>query len=270
MSARWNVGVRPTRGIGLDMKIVVIGGTGLIGAQLVTQLRTGGHDVVAASPATGVNAVTGAGLTQALASADAVADVANSPSLEADAVMAFFETSARNLIAASRAAGVGHLIVLSVVGTERLLDSGYFRAKMAQENAIRAAGAPYTILRSTQFFEFAEGIAQSATEGGVVRLPPALVQPIASGDVAAALARLAMGPPVRDTVEVAGPERMQLADFVQRYLTAKGDRRTVSVDPHARYFGAPLSAESLTPDSSPRLGGTRLDDWLRGAAPQHG
>lgn len=250
------------------MRIVVIGGTGLIGAQLVAKLRADGHVVVAASPANGVNAVTGEGLAAAVSGADAVVDVSNSPSFEPEAVLAFFEASARNLVATSLAAGVGHLVALSVVGTDRLQDSGYFRAKLAQENVIRSGAAPYTIVRATQFFEFAAGIAQSATVADSVRVPDAFVQPIASADVAAALAAVALGTPRYDIVELAGPERMPLAEFVRQSLVASGAGDRVASDPLARYFGAPLDAESLTPRSGARLGTMRFGDWLRlSAAP---
>ncbi len=208
------------------MKIVVIGGSGLIGKKTVTNLRLHGYEVVAASPSSGVNAVTGEGLTQALAGAQVVVDVANAPSWEDNAVFAFFETSSRNLLAAEAAAGVGHHVALSVVGTERLLASGYFRAKMAQEKLIRASPIPYTIVRATQFFEFVGGIAQFSTEGQTVRLPPALMQPIAAEDVAAAVAAVAIAEPLNGTVEVAGPEPVRQDELVRRFLKATGDART--------------------------------------------
>src|SRR5881409_1733076 len=223
------------------MRIVVIGGTGLIGKKLVNTLRERGHEVVAASPSTGVNTVTGEGLARALAGAQVVVDVANAPSWEDNAVLAFFETSGRNLLAAEAAAGVGHHVALSVVGTDRLLASGYFRAKLAQEELIKASPIPYTIVRATQFFEFAGGIAQAATEGQTVRLPPALMQPIVSDDVAAALADVAAGVPRNGTVELAGPEPIRMDDLVRRFLTAKRDARTVTTDAHARYFGTELN-----------------------------
>ena len=212
------------------MKIVVIGGSGLIGTKLVNRLRQKGHEVVAASPNSGVNTITGEGLAEALAGAQVVVDVANSPSFEDKAVLEFFETSGRNLLAAEAAAGVGHHVALSVVGTDRLPDSGYFRAKMAQENLIKASGIPYTIVRSTQFFEFVGGIAQSGTDGQTVRLSPALLQPIVSDDVAAAMADVAVGAPVNGTVEIAGPEKVPLDELVRRFLArqagpAQGDRR---------------------------------------------
>jgi uncharacterized protein YbjT (DUF2867 family) len=244
------------------MKIVVIGGSGLIGTKLVNRLRENGHEVVAASPASGVNTITGEGLAEALMGAQVVVDVANSPSFEDKAVLEFFETSGRNLMAAEAVAGVRHHLALSVVGTERLLESGYFRAKMAQESLIKASGIPYTILHSTQFFEFINGIVKSGSEGDVIRLSPALVQPIASDDVAATLADLAVGPPLNATVEVAGPEACPLDKFARRFLAATGDRRQVIADIHARYFGAELNDRSLTPGDRPRLGSIRFEDWL--------
>jgi uncharacterized protein YbjT (DUF2867 family) len=244
------------------MKIVVIGGSGLIGTKLVNRLREKGHEVVAASPESGVNTITGEGLTQALAGAQVVVDVANSPSFEDKAVLEFFETSGRNLMTAEAAAGVGHHLALSVVGTERLPESGYLRAKMAQENLIKASGIPYTILHSTQFFEFISGIIKSASEGDVIRLSPALLQPIASDDVVAALAELAVGPPLNATVEVAGPEACPLDKIARKFLAASGDRRQVIADVHARYFGAELNDRSLTPGDHPRLGSIRFEDWL--------
>jgi uncharacterized protein YbjT (DUF2867 family) len=245
------------------MKIVVIGGTGLVGTKLVNRLRGEGHEVVAAAPGSGINTITGEGLAEALAGAHTVVDVANSPSFEDRAVLEFFETSGRNLLAAEAAAGVRHHIALSIVGADRLPDSGYLRAKMAQERLIKAARIPYTILRSTQFFEFMGGIARSATSGDTVRLTPALLQPIASDDVVAALARITLGPPMNGTVEVAGPERIGLAELVRRFLSAKGDARQVVDDVHARYFGGELDDRSLTPGDKPFVGSTRFDDWLR-------
>ncbi|WP_406694062.1 SDR family oxidoreductase [Singulisphaera sp. Ch08] len=250
------------------MKIVVIGGSGLIGKKLVNNLRQHGHEVVAASPSSGVNALTGEGLAEALTGAQVVVDVANSPSFEDRAVLEFFETAGRNLLAAEAVAGVGHHVALSVVGTERLLASGYFRAKMAQENLIKASKVPYTILRSTQFFEFVGGIAQSATEGETVRLSPALVQPVVSDDVAAALADVAVGSPVNGIVELAGPEPIRLDELVRRYLKAKRDARTVTTDVQARYFGTELNDQSLTPGDHPRIGPTRFEDWLNRSMPQ--
>jgi uncharacterized protein YbjT (DUF2867 family) len=244
------------------MKIVVIGGSGLIGSKLVKRLRDAGHEVIAASPNSGVNTITGEGLTQALAGAQVVVDVANSPSFEDKAVLEFFETSGRNLMTAEAAAGVGHHLALSVVGTERLPESGYLRAKMAQENLIKASGIPYTILHSTQFFEFISGIIKSASEGDVIRLSRALLQPIASDDVVAALAELAVGPPLNATVEVAGPEAWPLDKIARKFLATSGDRRQVIADVHARYFGAQVNDRSLTPGDHPRLGSIRFEEWL--------
>ena len=244
------------------MKIVVIGGSGLIGTKLVDKLRKSGHEALAASPSSGVNTITGEGLAEALAGAQVVVDVANSPSWEDRAVLEFFETSGRNLLAAEASAGVGHHVALSVVGTERLLQSGYFRAKMAQEELIQASKIPYTIVRSTQFFEFVSGVAQSATDGQTVRLSPAFVQPIVSDDVAAALAEVTLGAPVNGTIEIAGPERIRLDEVVRRFLSAKQDARQVVSDVHARYFGIELNDQSLTPGDNPRIGPTRFEDWL--------
>jgi uncharacterized protein YbjT (DUF2867 family) len=244
------------------MKIVVIGGSGLIGTKLVNKLRELGHEVVAASPSSGVNILTGEGLAEALTGAQVVVDVANSPSFEDKAVLEFFETSGRNLLAAEAAAGVGHHVALSVVGTDRLLASGYCRAKMAQENLIKACKIPYTILRSTQFFEFVSSIAQSATDGQTVRLSPALVQPVVSDDVAAALADVAVEEPVNGTVELAGPEPIRLDELVRRFLSANRDARKVTADVLARYFGTELNDQSLTPGDNPRIGPTRFEDWL--------
>jgi uncharacterized protein YbjT (DUF2867 family) len=250
------------------MKIVVIGGSGLIGTKLVKHLRQHGHEVVAASPSSGVNTLTGEGLAEALTDAQVVVDVANSPLFEDKAVLEFFETSGRNLLAAEAAAGVGHYVALSVVGTDRLLASGYFRAKMAQENLIKASQMPYTILRSTQFFEFVSGIAQSATEGQTVRLSPALVQPVVSDDVAAALADVAVEEPLNGTIELAGPEPIRLDALVRRFLSANRDARKVITDVHARYFGTELNDHSLTPGEHPRIGPTRFEDWLSRSIPQ--
>ena len=245
------------------MKIVVIGGSGLIGTKLVNILRQQGHEVVAASPSTGVNTLTGEGLKQALAGADVTVDVANAPSWEDKAVMDFFETSGRNLLSAEAATGVRHHVALSVVGTERLLASGYFRAKLAQETLIKASHIPYTIVRATQFFEFAGGIAQFATEGATVRLPSALMQPIVSDDVAAALADVAIAEPLNDTVEVAGPEPVRMDELIRQYLSAKGDSRKVITDPQALYYGVKVNDQSLTPGAHPRLGPTRFEEWLK-------
>ncbi|MDZ5453218.1 SDR family oxidoreductase [Labrys sp. ZIDIC5] len=244
------------------MKIVIIGGTGLIGTKTVARLQAKGHEVLAASPNTGVNTITGEGLAEALEGAQVVIDLANSPSFEDKAVLEFFETSGRNLMAAEKAAGVGHHIALSVVGTERLQDSGYFRAKLAQETLIKAAGIPFTIVHSTQFMEFLAGIAQSGTIEGKVHLSPAFVQPIASDDVADAMADVALAAPVNGTVEIAGPERSRLSDLVARYLKASGDAREVVVDPEARYFGARLEDGSLVSDNNPRLGRIGFEAWF--------
>ena len=245
------------------MKIVVIGGSGLIGKKVVANLRQHGHQVVAASPSSGVNTVTGEGLAQALAGARVVVDVANAPSWEDNAVLAFFETSGRNLLAAEAAAGVGHHVALSVVGTDRLLASGYFRAKMAQEKLIKASPIPYTIVRATQFFEFVGGIAQSATEGQTVRVPPVLMQPIAADDVAAVTADVALAQPLNGTFDLAGPEPIRQDDFVRQFLNATGDARTVTADPKALYYDVTVNDQSLTPGDNPRIGPTRFEDWLR-------
>jgi len=250
------------------MKIVVIGGSGLIGKKLVKKLRQLGHEVVAASPSSGVNTITGEGLAEGLAGAQVVVDVANSPSFEDKAVLEFFERSGRNLLAAEAAAGVKHHVALSVVGTDRLLQSGYFRAKMAQEDLIKASKVPYTIVRSTQFFEFVNGIAQSATDGQTIRLSPAFVQPIVSDDVADALAEVTLGAPVNGTVELAGPERLRLDELVRRFLSANQDGRQVVADVHARYFGADLNDQSLTPGDNPRIAPTRFEDWLSRSIPR--
>jgi uncharacterized protein YbjT (DUF2867 family) len=250
------------------MKIVVIGGSGLIGTKLVNKLRERRHEALAASPSSGVNTITGEGLAEALAGAQVVVDVANSPSWEDKAVLEFFETSSRNLLAAEAAAGVGHHVALSVVGTERLLQGGFFRAKMAQEELIQASNIPYTIVRSTQFFEFVNGIAQSATDGQTVRLSPAFIQPIVSDDVAAALAEVTLGAPVNGTIEIAGPERLRLDELIRRFLHAKQDARQVVTDVHARYFDIELNDQSLTPGDNARIGPTRFDDWLSRSAAQ--
>jgi len=244
------------------MKIVVIGGTGLIGTKLVMNLRDRGHDVLAASPNTGVNTLTREGLAKALDGADVVVDVANSPNWEDQAVLDFFETSSRNLLAAEAAAGVRHHVALSIVGSERLPDCGYFRAKLAQERLIKASTIPYTILRATQFFEFAGGITQAGAVGEEIHLSPALIQPIASTDVAAALAEVAVAPPLDGTVEVAGPEAMPIDELGRRFLRATHDSRKVVPDVHARYFGGLLSDRSLTPGDNPRIGAIRFEDWL--------
>ena len=245
------------------MKIVVIGGSGLIGSKLVTLLRAAGHEALAASPNSGVNTLTGEGLAQALAGAQVVVDVANSPSFEDKAVLEFFETSGRNLVKAEAEAGVGHHLALSVVGTERLADSGYLRAKVAQERLIKASPVPYTIVHSTQFFEFLAGIAQAATVGDTVRLSPAWFQPIASDDVAAALLERTLAKPVNGMVEIGGPERLRMSELVRRYLDLKGDARKVVADEHARYFGAELKDDELLPGPGARLFPTTFAHWMQ-------
>jgi uncharacterized protein YbjT (DUF2867 family) len=244
------------------MKMVVIGGTGLIGTKLVQVLRQRGHEVVAASPSSGVNTITGEGLGEALTGAQVVVDVANAPSWEDQAVLTFFETSGRNLLAAEAAAGVRHHVALSVVGTDRLLASGYFRAKMAQENLIKAASIPYTIVRATQFFEFVGAIAQFATEGQSVLVSPVRMQPVAADDVAALLAVVAVEPPLNRTVELAGPEPIRMDELVRRFFDANRDERQVTTDVQALYYGVKVNDQSLTPGNRPRLGATRFEDWL--------
>jgi uncharacterized protein YbjT (DUF2867 family) len=244
------------------MKIVVIGGSGLIGTKLVNNLREHGHEAVAASPASGVDTLTGAGLAEALTGAQVVVDVSNSPSFEDAAVLKFFETSTRNLLSAEAAAGVRHHVALSVVGADRIPDSGYMLAKMAQEKLIKAATVPSTILRATQFFEFIGRIADGGTDGDTVRLAPALMQPVAADDVAAELDRVALGEPVYGIVELAGPEPIRLDELARRLLSAKHDARQVTADVHARYFGAEVNDQSLTPGDNPRVGPTRFDEWL--------
>ena len=249
------------------MKIVVIGGTGLIGTKVVKNLRDNDHEAVAASPSKGINSVTGEGLAAALAGAQVVVDVSNAPSWEDKAVLEFFETSSRNLLAAEAAAGVRHHVALSVVGTERLLASGYFRAKMAQEKLIKAGPIPYTIVRATQFFEFVGGIAQAATEGQTVRLPPALMQPIVSDDVAAVMTETALAEPLNGMLDLAGPEPIRQDDLVRQFLKANGDARTVITDPKALYYGIALNDQSLMPGSKPRLGPMRFAEWLSRKGP---
>jgi uncharacterized protein YbjT (DUF2867 family) len=244
------------------MKIVVIGGTGLIGSMLVRMLTQRGHEAVAASPRSGVNTLTGEGLAAALAGASVVVDVSNAPSFEDDAVLEFFRTSTSNLLAAEATAGVGHQVALSVVGAGRVQDSGYLRAKLAQERLIEASPIPYTILRSTQFFEFLGAIAQEGTVGQTVRVSPALVQPIAAADVAVTLASIAVLPAVNGIIEVAGPDRVSLAELVQRFLSKTGDARQVLTDSTAHYYGAVLNDQSLTPGAHPRLGSTTFEEWF--------
>src|SRR6201994_2871671 len=244
------------------MRIVVIGGTGLIGSKNRGNLRQGGHEVVAASPKSGINTITGEGIKAALAGAQVVVDLANSPSFEDKAVLEFFETSGRNLLAAEAATGVRHHVALSIVGIDRT-DNGYFRAKVAQEKLIKTSGIPYTIVRSTQFLEFLRGIADSSTDGNLVRLPPVLFQPIAADDVAASVADVALAPPYNGIVEIAGPERAPFNEIVARYLKAVGDPREVVRDPEARYFGSRVEERSLVPLGEARLGRIGLDDLLR-------
>jgi uncharacterized protein YbjT (DUF2867 family) len=244
------------------MKIVVIGGTGLIGSKLVTKLEEHGHEAIAASPDTGVNTLTGEGLAEALEGAQVVVDVSNSPSFEDAAALEFFETSTHNLLAAEADAGVGHHVALSVVGTERLSESGYFRAKIAQEKLIEDSSIPYSIVHATQFYEFVKSIAAAATDGNTVRLAHVLIQPIAADDVASAVGRVSVGSPVNGIVEVAGPEEIYLDDLIRRGLSARNDPREVIADPNARYFGAVLSDRTLVPGDDARLAETRFEDWL--------
>jgi uncharacterized protein YbjT (DUF2867 family) len=244
------------------MKIVVIGGTGLIGSKVVQKLHEQGHEAIAASPSSGVNTITGEGLADAMKGAAAVVDVTNAPSWEDAAVMSFFETSTRNLLAAEAAAGVKHHVALSVVGTERLLQSGYFRAKMAQEELIKSSSIPYSIVRATQFYEFIKGIADLSTTDGTIRLPAALIQPMAADDVAGAVARAAVAPPTNGTIEVGGPEQFPLDELVRRYLSARKDPRQVIRDPQAPYYGIKVSERELVPEANAALGNIRLDDWL--------
>jgi len=250
------------------MKIVVAGGTGLIGSKLVKKLRELGHEVVAAAPNTGVNSITGDGLADALKGASVVVDVTNSPSWEDAAVLKFFETSTRNLLSFGAAAGVRHHVALSVVGTERLLESGFFRAKLAQENLIKASSIPYSIVRATQFFEFVKSIADLSTEGNKVRLPPALIQPMAADDVAGALARIATSSPVNGTIEIGGPEKFRLDELVRRDLAAFHDPREVTSDPQARYYGIAVTERALVPDDGARLSEVHFEDWLDHATKQ--
>lgn len=244
------------------MKIVVIGGTGLIGTKLAIKLRQNDHEVIQAAPSTGVNTITGEGLDRVLSGAEVVVDVANSPSFEDRAALKFFETSGHNLLVAETIAKVRHHVALSVVGTDRLPECGYFRAKLVQENLITASKVPYTIMRATQFFEFVGGIVDSSSNGQIVRLSPALFQPVASDDVAAALADVTLASPIDGVVELAGPERFSLDEFGRKYLAANKDQRKVVADIHARYFGAELDDRSLTPGNNPRLGSVRFEDWL--------
>jgi uncharacterized protein YbjT (DUF2867 family) len=244
------------------MKIVVIGGSGLIGSKLVSKLREYGHEAVAASPKSGVDTLTCEGLAEVLKGAAVVVDVTNSPSWEDAAAMKFFETSTRNQLAYEAAAGLGHHVALSVVGTERMLASGFFRAKMAQENLIKASSIPYSIIRATQFFEFVKGIADFSTEGNKVRLPNALIQPMAADDVASAVGRIATGAPVNGMVEIGGPEKFRLDELVRKYLAANKDSREVVTDPKAPYYGIEVSEKTLVPDDGARLGQTHFETWL--------
>jgi uncharacterized protein YbjT (DUF2867 family) len=245
------------------MRIVVIGGTGLIGSKLVAKLDAHGHEAVPASPDTGVNTITGEGLSEVLEGAQVVVDVSNAPDWDDDAVMHFFQTSSRNLLAAEAAAGVGHHVALSVVGTERLGESGYFRAKIVQEKLIEGSSIPYSIVHATQFFEFMNGIADAATDGNTVRLPPALIQPMAADDVASAVGRVAVGPPLNGIVEVAGPEQFRLDELIRGVLKDRNDPREVVTDPQARYYGIAPSERTLLPGDDARLAQTRFEDWLK-------
>jgi uncharacterized protein YbjT (DUF2867 family) len=244
------------------MKIVIIGGTGLIGSKVVSRLRGQGQEALPASPDTGVNTLTGEGLDQVLTGAAVVIDVSNSPSFDDAAVLRFFETSTGNLLAAEAAAGVGHHVALSVVGCDRMLESGYFRAKVAQEKLIRNSPIPYSIVRATQFFEFVKRIADEATDGNRVRIAPVLFQPMAAQDVADAVSRVAVGPPLNGVVEVAGPQQFRFDELIRLGLSARHDRREVVADPHARYFGAEVGERVLVPEGEARLGETRFEDWL--------
>jgi uncharacterized protein YbjT (DUF2867 family) len=250
-----------------NMKIVVIGGTGLIGTKLVKNLRERGHEIVAASPSSGVNTFTGEGVAEALTGAQVVVDLANAPSWEDNAVLEFFETAGRNLLAAEAATGVRHHVALTIVGADRLPASGYLRAKVAQENLIKASGIPFTIVRSTQFFEFVKGLIQSATQGQTVRLSPAFMQPIAADDVAVALTDVAVAEPINGTIEIAGPEPIRMDEFARRFLSATRDPRKVTADVHALYFGTELNDQSLVPGHNPRLGSTHFEDWLSRSTP---
>jgi uncharacterized protein YbjT (DUF2867 family) len=244
------------------MKIVVIGGSGLIGSKLVTKLDEQGHEAIPASPNTGVNTLTGEGLAEALAGASVLVDVSNAPSFEDAAVLEFFDTSTRNLLAAEAAAGVGHHVALSVVGTERLTESGYFRAKLAQEQLIEESSIPYSIVRATQFYEFLDRIAADATDAGTVRLPPVLIQPMAADDVAGAVCRTSVGAPVEGIVEVAGPDRFRLDELIRGRLRAAGDGREVIADPQAAYFGITPGERTLLPGADAQIADTRYEDWL--------
>jgi uncharacterized protein YbjT (DUF2867 family) len=245
------------------MKIVVIGGSGLIGSKLAKKLTSLGHLVIAASPSSGVNTITGEGLEEVMKDTQVVVDVANSPSFEDKAVMEFFQTSGRNLMAAELASGVKHHVALSIVNTEKLPDSGYLRAKVAQEEIIKKSGIPYTIVHSTQFFEFAKGIADSATIGDEIHLSPALFQPIASDDVVAAMVKVATGPALNDTIEIGGPEKIPMDEFIRIYLRDRNDHRVILADKHAKYFGTELNDQSLVPADQSRLGKIRFAEWVK-------
>ena len=249
------------------MKIIVIGGTGLIGSKVVAGLNEEDHEAVAASPDTGVNTLTGEGLAEVLEGAEAVIDVSNSPSFEDEAVMEFFTTATTNLLAAAAEAGVRHYVALSVVGADRVPESGYLRAKAAQEKLVDGSSIPSTVVRATQFYEFAKRIADEATDGDVVRLPHVLLQPIAADDVAAAVCEVSQRAPADGIVEIGGPEQYRFDEFIRDALAAKEDSRTVVADPEARYFGAVLEERSLVPDNAVHLGGIRFDDWLSQPAP---
>lgn len=251
------------------LKIVVIGGSGLIGSKVVSGLRQHGHVVIAASPSQGVNAITGEGLTEALAGSNIAVDVSNSPSFDDQPVMEFFQTSTSNLIVAAKSSGVQHYVALSVVGTDRLQAAGYFRAKLVQEKLIQASGLPFTIVRATQFFEFIASIAHASTVGETVRLTPALFQPIAASDVSQAVAEAALASPINGIIDIAGPEALPMSELVDRYLRAQGDSRSVLVDPAAGYFGTPVDDQSLIPIGPAKLGVTRLDVCLARTSPVH-
>jgi uncharacterized protein YbjT (DUF2867 family) len=254
---------RQVRNAETGKKETIIGGSGLIGSKLVPKLREHGHEALAASPNSGVNTVTGEGLAEALKGASVVVDVSNAPSWEDTAVIKFFETSTRNLLSSEKAAGVGHHLALSVVGTDRMLTSGYFRAKIAQENLIQGSAIPFSIVRATQFFEFVKGIADISTDGDRVRLPHVLFQPMAADDVASAVGKVAMGAPVNGTVEIGGPEKFRLDELVRQALAVWKDPREVVADPHARYYGVEVSERTLVPEGDAQLGQTRFADWLK-------
>ena len=250
----------------MKRKFTVIGGSGLIGRKVVSMLRSQGHEVIAASPSSGVDSITGKGLAEALAGAQVVVDVSNAPSFEAGPVLDFFKTSTGNILSAAKTADVQHYVALSVVGTDRLPDSGYFRAKLVQERLIRSSGLPYSIVRATQFYEFIGAIAQSGADGDVIRVPDAAFQPMAAADVSTAVADVAAGAPINGILDIAGPERLGMADFVRQHLAAAGDRRDVIADEQGRYFGATLRPTSLTPEGAARIAATRYSDWVKASA----